>query len=305
MNRFKFWGFALCLLWTLDFAIPLWAKTPKQKASVVQITVPADSLQIAYLANVNAVYENCLCGENPLGGLDRIANIVQQWREKNPLLQVWDGGDFLNAYPYPELNRLIIRLYRLMNVNLVVPGDQELQQGNASFFPLMGKALPLLLDSNVKLKSIPIVRKVIFKLRHHRVVVMSYLDESSFLWEKAASGVGFSDRLFSSVWARIPRADFKVLIFHGDYSRLAPFLKRFPAFDLILLAHEQKAFVKQNIRPVVLAPGSDSERIWKISLRWTEQKARPVVTLRQTKVTLKVKPLKEARRIIEESNLGH
>ncbi len=302
MNRFKLLGLVLFLLGGASVTVP---QAPEQKAPVVRIAIPADSLQIGYLANVNAVYENCLCGENPLGGLDRIANLLQQWRKKNPYLQVWDGGDFLNAYPYPELNRLIIRLYRLMNVNLVVLGDQELQQGNASFFPLMGKALPLLLNSNVKLKNMPLARKAIFKLRHHRVVVMSYVDESSFLWEKAASGVGFSDRLFGSVWAGIPRADFKILIFHGEYSRLAPFLKRFPVFDLVLLAHEQKVFVNRNTRPMVLAPGSDSERIWKISLRWTKQKARPVVTLRQTKVTLKVQPLKEARRLIEESNLGH
>ena len=305
MNRFKFLGIVLWLLGVPGIAVSLFARVPEQKTPLVEIAIPADSLQIGYLANVNAVYENCLCGENPLGGLDRVASLLRQWRKKNPHLQVWDGGDFFNAYPYPELNRLIIRLYRLMNVNLVVLGDQELQQGNASFFPLMGKSLPLLLDSNVKLKNVPIVRKVLLKLKHHRVVVMSYVDESSFLWEKAAEAVELSDRLFGSVWEHIPHADFKVLIFHGDYSRLAPFLRRFSAFDLVLLGHEQKAFVKRNTRPVILAPGADSERIWKISLTWPKQKARPVVTLKQTEVTLKVTPLKEARRLIEKSNVAH
>ena len=262
--------------------------------------IPADSVQIVFLANVNASYENCHCGDHPLGGLDRVLTIVKGWRSQNPKLQIFDGGDFLNAYPYPALNRLILDLYALLRPDIVSLGDQELQSGNLAFQQELFKSRFPILNTNLRLADWPLQKVYKIYLKSRQIDVLHYLDSSCFLWEKPASDVRLSEASFKKAYNALPEHSYRIVIFHGEKDRLRNFIKRYPGIHLILLAHAQTKEFQNKRLPWILGPGTDSEYVTRLDLAFSVNKIRPSLKLVTVPVELSVKPDPQARKRIEQ-----
>ncbi len=266
------------------------------------IRISADSLQMVLLANVNANYENCHCGEHPLGGLDRVITVIKQWRAKNPELVIADGGDFLNAYPYPALDRLVLNLYALIHPNIISLGDQELQIGNRNFQKKIFQYDFTVLNTNVIIDSLPELQKRLeIRLKTRQIDVLTYLDPSAFLWEKRAPNVHLSEAQFKSTYQKVRTDDaFRIAIFHGERDRLPDFIKRYPQFHLILLAHAQTQMYKNQHLPWILGPGTDSEYVTRLDLKFSENKKLPAIKLVRTPVELNIKTDPQARERIDQ-----
>ncbi len=269
--------------------------------SPVVIHLPADSLQIVFLANVNANFENCHCGEHPLGGLDRVITVVNQWRRQNPHLLLIDGGDFLNAYPYPALNRMILHLYRLLRPDMLSLGDQELQKGNIEFQDEIFNGAFRFLNSNISVGKFPLEKEMAIRLKSHNITILSYLDPSSFLWEKPAQNVQINMASFEQSYRRsLAAKNFRIVIFHGEQDRLKAFIKTHDKVHLILLAHAQVRTSKTNSLPYILGVGTDSEYLTRISLKFNSGKFYPELRVKSLPIELTIKPNSSARQIIEE-----
>ena len=267
------------------------------------IHLPVDSVQIVFLANINANYENCLCGNPPLGGLDRMLTLVERWRQKNSRLLVFDGGDFLNAYPYPAVNRLILRLYRLLQPDVLVLGDQELQKGNDSLQAEM-RSFPII-NSNVILAGSPLASQMTVRLASRRLLVFSYLDSSAFLWENPARDVRLKEDRFARTYrASLNPKVFRIVIFHGEQDRMKRFLQKYPRIHLLLLAHAQIRTLQLKKIPYLIAPGSDSEYLTRISLIFQKGKRLPRIFVKTIPVGLQIAPNSKARNIIEAFKAG-
>lgn len=267
--------------------------------SKIELHIPADSVQIVYLANVNANYENCHCGDHPLGGLDRVKTIVKQWRDRNPHLLLFDGGDFLNAYPYPSLNRMIINLYYLLRPDLICLGDQELQAGNLGFQKEIFNRGFNILSTNATVGRFPLERQIDIQLLSHCIRIFSYLDSSAFLWEKPAKDTKLSARAFDAVYREsLSENVFRVVIYHGERDRLGLFIKQHPAIHFLLLAHSQIKEFRHAAFPWILGVGTDSEYVTRISVLFTTPEKAPKLRITTVPVELSIQPYAQARKII-------
>ncbi len=224
------------------------------------LSAQTDSLQIVYLANTNAAYENCHCGENPLGGMDHIVYLVKEIRKKNPKVMVIDGGDFTNSYPFDELNQLTIDIYRHLEPDLVVTADQELQMGNQNLVRSISRTPLFLLGSNFTVKNLPLNTIKYLSAGKVKIALLAFLDQSSFWYVKAQPALKFDDQMFKSIFEKArSTSDFQIVIFHGERSELPGFLQKFPGIDLVLLAHDQSLADQLEAKPPVICAGSDGE----------------------------------------------
>ena len=285
------------LLFILLFFVPF---VQAADHPTVNLRIPADSVQMVYLANVNANYENCHCGEHPLGGLDRVVTVVKRWRRENPRLLLFDGGDFLNAYPYPSLNGMILKLYGLLQPKFVCLGDQELQTGNLKFQEkIFNSGIPVL-GTNLFVGAFSLNRQIRIKLKNHRIRIFSYLDSSAFLWEKPARNVKLSDKTFDLIYRQsLNQNDFRIAIFHGERDRVNRFVKRYPEIRLLLLAHSQTKEINRSTFPWILGIGTDSEYVTRISLIFSGKNKTPELKIKTVPIELSIRPDDEARKIID------
>ena len=52
----------------------------------------ADVFYLIYTSNVNGAIENCGCGSEPLGGLNRVNTVIKQFKQDHDNVFVVDGG---------------------------------------------------------------------------------------------------------------------------------------------------------------------------------------------------------------------
>ena len=83
----------------------------------------ADELYIIYTSNINGTIENCGCGSDPLGGIDRVKSFIDKFETENKNIYIIDGGDYFNSYPYPTLNDAMSNALFLINYDCIVPGS--------------------------------------------------------------------------------------------------------------------------------------------------------------------------------------
>ncbi len=227
----------------------------------------SDSLQILYLANTNAAYENCHCGAEPLGALERAATLIKQFRSQTKATVLLDGGDFANSYPFDALNDLILDIYRLLKPEFLMLADQELQQQNQTLLARLQNAPFTFVASNYAVKGF--VTKPIFYLQvgQKKISCLTYLDKSSFWYLKAAPVLQFDSAKFRQAYQQaVKTSDFQIAIFHGEASNLPAFEMQFPQIDLILMGHAQQSLDQLEAKPVVISDGSDCEYLTRIIL---------------------------------------
>lgn len=264
------------------------------------LSAQTDSLQFIYLANTNAAYENCHCGYNPLGGLDRIGHLVNEIRRKNPQVVFIDGGDFTNSYPFDELNRLTIEIYKHLKPDIMMLADQEFQTGNRKIAPSLSKLPSFLLASNFTFKDLPLKPVKYLSCGKAKIAVLAFLDNSSFWYVKPLPELKFSEQKFKKNFETArSSSDFQIVIFHGEEAGLSEFLHKFPAVDLILMAHDQSQKDKLSARPPIIYAGADGEYVTLFTLRFRH---RNFDSIRLTKipVSLKVPADQKIEKIISD-----
>ena len=259
-----------------------------------------DSLQFIYLANVNAGYENCRCGDNPLGGLDRIARLIENYRHKNSQTVLIDGGDFLNSYPYQELNALIVDIYKKLKPDILLPADQELQAGNEKIVQLLQNAKFNFVASNFSFS--PLTSKEIHYIwaQKTKIAVLTFLDRSSFLYLKPQAVFSFNSEQFKTIYQQaLATSDFLITVFHGEDSALNEFIKKFPGVDLILLAHSQSLNDALSSHPIIIGAGADGEYLSVFTLYFQAGRFRKI-SCQKLPVSLQITPEKQIEKLIQK-----
>jgi hypothetical protein len=216
------------------------------------------SFSILYVANINGTLENCGCGKQPSGGVDRLKTVIEQCREKYPDLLVLNGGDYLNSYSFLALNGTMLAALRLLKFDLFVPGDQEYVEGagfNSRLRSILGKAWFV---SNAG-KSGSAVRT--FKFSKLRLNLSAYLSPNcfSFIAQPAYLVLNEFQPVFPEENA--PASAFNCLIVHGSLPEAIALAVRYPRYDLILLGHEQYPVSELTGRTRIIGVGKDGEAV--------------------------------------------
>ena len=252
-------------------------------------------LEILYIANTNALLENCHCGSPSLGGLARISTLVREEREKNPNLLLVDGGDFFNTYPFEELNKTVLEIYDRLKPDVMALGENEFLNGISFIMPFIRKNRYKIISSNYKIDDLNTQKNI----RKSNSVFLSYLDKNLFL-NGGSQNIKFNENEFKSLYEK-NKNRFLIVLYHGYYDNLKDFIARYPEIDLVLSAHSKAGELGKTGNTLIIGSGSDGEFINKITL---DKKGEAIVKLlpvnldiKQDEIALKyIKLFKEAEK---------
>jgi 2',3'-cyclic-nucleotide 2'-phosphodiesterase (5'-nucleotidase family) len=247
------------------------SKFPAVRASCANVEKDngKNIFEILYISNVNGNIENCHCGKNPLGGLDRLAFVLEKRRSQNPQLLFIDGGDFLNTYPFPALNQTVVDIYAELKPDLLVLGDQEFGEGADFAGQIISNFSSCILATNYHFKKNPfLLSRKTKTLSGRRVVILSFLDKSSFEFREKDKDLTFDSKQFNDEYHRLNKSDIIIVIYHGEMRRL----DLYPDVDLVLTAHEQSNIIQLDRRPAVIGGRADGEYLIQIYIRQNDSK---------------------------------
>jgi len=219
--------------------------------------------EILFIANVNGVIENCDCGNPPLGGLPQISSIISTHLNNNKYAYFFDGGDFLNTYPYPELNNAVISIYKNLDLTYLAAGDQEWIDSEEIDQKVFSAFEKKIIAGNFSIPDYDLTEFGTIALADGSTAyILSYLDENAFYVTKDKKNITFNDQKFVSAYNKvIQKNGLIILLYHGTENHLRWIIDNCPEIDLILFAHEQSNAFDTSKRPVVVGGGTDGEYV--------------------------------------------
>jgi len=217
--------------------------------------VYSNNIHIIYTANINAALENCNCGNNPLGGVDRIKSFVDTYKKHNPNTILIDGGNFFNSYAYEELNNAMLRVIPILKYDMIVPGSHLFLEEKSFYDQYVIKFKNILLCSY----GIPDFKDFhLIKLNKVNLKFYYFIDPGIFKYSKKPEWLELKSNLNNN---SISKKDINILIFHGYLESAEKFLKDHPAFDPVLLSHDQRKDIWKINDTKIIGCGHDAESI--------------------------------------------
>lgn len=217
------------------------------------------TIRILFTANINGGLENCGCGDNPAGGLDRVLSFFESYRDKHPQTLVMDGGDYFNSYPFLKLDQAMLNALPLLNYDVLAPGEQEFNEGQIFFDHYSHQFQKKLLSSNISGVGVPIKR---FIRKYKEVKVISLLSASVFQITEKPDFIKLENKL--KHFDNDPES-LDILIFHGSRLVLEKQSELLPKFDLVLIGHDQQTGQWQNNETTIIGVGGDGEKVMEIT----------------------------------------
>jgi 2',3'-cyclic-nucleotide 2'-phosphodiesterase (5'-nucleotidase family) len=213
-----------------------------------------NGFSILYVANINGTLENCKCGKQPLGGVDRLKTVIEQCRQRYHNLLVFNGGDYFNSYSFLALDNALLQALPLLHFDLFVPGDQEFVEGE-SFSISIRKAVGTSWFLSNAVKPAPNIKT--FKNLGQQMNVLTYLSPNCFSFIKRPEYLTLNPAV-----PLLPDTNpdaFNLIIYHGSWDEACTLARHCPKLDLILMSHEQIAYTDSIGHTVIIGAGRDAE----------------------------------------------
>lgn len=223
-----------------------------------------ERVYLLYTANINATMENCNCGSDPLGGIDRIKTFVDQFRYEKENVLFIDGGNFFNSYIYDELNNSMIEIMSLMNYNIISPG-MHLFINSKMFFKKYKqnfKQIAICSNSNLKLNKFKKLEIESIKIR-----IYGYISQENFKYTSMPEWLELDNRFNFETG---DSGELIVLIFNGYLSAAEKFIDDHNNIDLILLSHDQQEGKWKKGNTTIIGGGHDAESVAVIEINKSE-----------------------------------
>lgn len=242
-----------------------------------------ETIHIVYSANINCALDDCKCGDETAGGMNRLVAKLKALRHQFPQALLLDAGDFLNSYSMPAGNKTQLAMMALAGYDAVNIGDQEFVEGH-SFLATIRDTLSgtNLLSANISGNCEKFLKPSgLFSRNNVRVAITGFVAPTAFDFIPIApdraedplttlSAVsGFSEK----------SGDLQILLFHGKWDEAKTIVDQYPWIDIILLAHNQEKKVERYRQTTLAECGADGQYVglleisrnaddWKINNRF-------------------------------------
>lgn len=211
----------------------------------------AQEFSILFTGSANGTYQNCHCPDVPLGGLDKRAQFIASYRERDPDVLVVDNGDNFVDYLSPGVEMIITTAFDLTDFDVINIGDQDIAYGPALYFELSaliqahGEAVAIRKGS-MTFSVLPIL---------HPGTTRFYPD---FVFEGLDLG-DYEGQIAAWLEQDLPEETFRVLLSHAGFDADRTLAQKYPAIDLIIGGHSQTVLdtlVTVAAVPIVQAGGN-------------------------------------------------
>ena len=98
-------------------------------AFCASLQIHAAEVRILFSSSLNGNLDGCTCRVQPISGLVKRGAFVEAYRKTHPQALLIDTGDMVIDPRKTRLNASILKSYRLLGYDAVVPGDQDLRLG--------------------------------------------------------------------------------------------------------------------------------------------------------------------------------
>ncbi len=234
----------------------------------LQAAAPADSLVILFTGNNSGQITDCGCGEDPAGGLLRLATAVDSLRRIYPSAILLDSGDWLTSYRNINQDRLVLHALQKISFDALAIGEYELPHSKPYLSPLFEELqLPLVLTD---FPSVPHRHKqMILHRSGWNVRIVSFL-EPALIQRRVNGPVAWHHESFiRAIQAAVRPAgqnpELLIAVFH-QLNDLSPnILKLLPENSLIIRGHWHRQFdpetdgFRQVAGRYVVNPGDNGE----------------------------------------------
>jgi len=218
------------------------------------LTCYAEKINIIYTANINATLENCNCGSQSLGGLDRIKSFINDYKTNDANTVFIDGGNYFNSYPYTELNETMLLLIPVLDFNIMSPGYYCFLEQKPFVDKYLKNTKDKIISTNSNLSE-TIHRTV--KINQVNLQFYNFIDSRIFKYSKKPDWLNLNE----DIKVNSNNRDIFILIYHGFVDDAIEFIKKHNNFDLILLSYDQQKNIWKIDETTIVGCGSDAEYI--------------------------------------------
>jgi archaellin len=182
----------------------------------------------------------------------------------NPDIIVIDGGDIFNFYSFPQLNNFVARAYKIINPDIIVPGDQEFTEG-IDFFKKFAAGSKSILLSNAGINGLTTIVQKSYHINNEKRVTINALLEPSIV-DSLSAFLTKQTEQFNSLANSLAEEDFNILVFHGTEKYFKENQQVFNNYDLILSAHQVNSIIDTLEVPYHINATTDGESLFYIQL---------------------------------------
>jgi 2',3'-cyclic-nucleotide 2'-phosphodiesterase (5'-nucleotidase family) len=219
----------------------------------------SQDLHILYTQNTNGVLRNCYCPDHPLGGMEKRATFVAQWRKEHPNTLLFDSGDFLSFDGNTANDANMLTAMDTLQYSAVNLGDQEFSNGSDFLSANMEHTSVPWVASNLRANETPfsdLPRSRLLEVAKLNILVMGVLDRASFQFFNRIygdSGLAVLDPVIAiqDVYAKAKihsRIDLVILLSNLGYDGDRELAHKLDFIDVIIGGHSQDQFD----RPIVI-----------------------------------------------------
>ena len=189
----------------------------------------AQEFAILFTNSANGAIENCYCPNTRLGGLEKRAQFIATYRQRNPDVLVIDDGDNFIEYLNRGFDKVIIAAFGLMNYDVINLGDQDIAYATEEYFEL--PALVQTPGEPVTITKGPVTYSILPVL-HSRTT--RYYPDFVFADFELEDTRGQIEKWLQSEAAGNA---FRILLSHSGYEADQDFAASYPEIDLIIGGH--------------------------------------------------------------------
>ncbi|MCF7823504.1 MAG: hypothetical protein K9N35_04970 [Candidatus Marinimicrobia bacterium] len=189
--------------------------------SLTSLALP-QNLHILYTQNTNGVLDNCNCPSMPLGGMEKRATFLSQFRAQHANTLLFDSGDFFKFSENQEIDAKIAQAMHMLEYDAVNIGDQEFSDGGQFFNEAFRThSLPLISTNLIWTRQMPeFVRPFrTIEIEGMNILVLGALN---------AKGYNFYQRVYDDIEMKLVPAENALIDIYQQQSSMNK-------YDLVIL----------------------------------------------------------------------
>ncbi len=210
----------------------------------------AQEFSILFTGSANGAIQNCYCPNTKLGGLEKRAQFIATYRESHPEMLVVDNGDNFLEYLSRGVDKVIVEAFRLMEVDLINLGDQDIAYATDEYFQLPNlvqkPGTPVAITKgSIVFSILPVLHPRTTRFYPDFVFTDFELDD-------------VQEQIDEWLHSDGSESTFKILLSHSGYDADRELALSYPEIDLIVGGHSQTildSLIIVNGVPIVQAGG--------------------------------------------------
>jgi 2',3'-cyclic-nucleotide 2'-phosphodiesterase (5'-nucleotidase family) len=191
----------------------------------------SQEVKILFTNSANGVIQNCYCPDTRLGGLEKRAYFIDEYRKQNSNVLIVDNGDNFIEYMSPGFDQVISATMGMLEYDVINLGDQDVAYANTEYLEL--PAVVRNPGEDIKLRKGDI-KYSIFPILHPSTT--RFYPDFIFMEYEIEDYLEQIEAWLNRVYVR---DSFKILLSHAGFDQDKELARVYPEIDLIVGGHSQ------------------------------------------------------------------